>query len=233
MPRALAVCFYRRRWRKWQDMRPREARQNEAARHTERAHPSAPGAVGIRKLGNLPGTERRDRIVCVAREEPVVKKPLSASAAWRSAQRLQRFGSCTFWAGSPSAELEAPVIRVDSLVGRRSSVSATALGSAMCWNGGATVRSPCNAPLEVHASWACQQPWPQPIPDVRSPAATRATHTHANTYTRMHKSARAPARAPQTCPQTTYGRRRRRSVRKPVRITRQRHCATRRLDLHR
>jgi len=192
-------------------------------------------------LGNLPGTERRDRIVCVAREEPVVKKPLSASAAWRSAQRLQRFGRCTFSAGShsaelgsPSAELEAPVIRADSLVGRRSSVSATALGSAMCWNGGATVRNPCNcnAPLEVHASWACQQPSPQPIPDVRSPAATRA-HTHANMHTRMHKSARAPARAPQTCPQTTYGRLRRRSVRKPVRITRQRHCATRRLDLHR
>ena len=179
-------------------MRPREARQNEAARHTERAHPSAPGAVGIRKLGNLPGTERRDRIVCVAREEPVVEKPLGASAAWRSAQRLQRFGRCTFGAGShsadvgsPSAELEAPVIRADSLVGRRSSVSATALGSAMCWNGGATVRSPCNAPLEVHASWACQQPSPQPIPDVRSPAATRA---HTRTQTCTHSCTRAHVR---------------------------------------
>jgi hypothetical protein len=90
-----------------------------------RTYTSALGPAVKRKLANIPGTERRDRIVCVAREEPVVEKPLSASAAWRSAQRLQRFGRCIFLAGSlgadagsPSAELEAPVIRADSLVGR-------------------------------------------------------------------------------------------------------------------
>ena len=76
-----------------------------------RTYTSALGPAVKRKLANIPGTERRDRIVCVAREEPVVKKPLSASAAWRSAQRLQRFGRCTFWAGSHSAEWAVPAQR--------------------------------------------------------------------------------------------------------------------------
>ena len=58
--------------------------------------------------------------------------------------------------------------------------------------------------------------------------------THARKHARKHaQSARAPARAPQTCPQTTYGRLRRRSVRIPVRITRQRHCMARRFDMPR
>ena len=56
-----------------------------------RTYTSAPGPAGKRKLANIPGTERRDRIVCVARKEPVVEKPLSASAAWRSAQDYNAF----------------------------------------------------------------------------------------------------------------------------------------------